>query len=404
MKKKLLVFITALALLMSMAIPAFASESYGYGVSASDSSSAVIAQSIYDTYGIEAFLIVDNDNSDDNGSVDLAKNAVGNLAKGDNVIIFSITATEYYLYRTGTAQNYSFSAGELYSNLKEYDTPGQYEMATVTFLNDVNLVLAGGSTSTSSTGNPYNTPVSDGSRLVDDADLLTDSEEAELLAKLDEISERQQFDVVVVTTKSLDGKSSMAYADDYYDYNGYGFGENHDGCLLLICDAGGVGNRDWWISTTGYGITALTDAGIDYIGEEVVSYLKNDNWSGGFNKFAELVDDFVTQAKEGKPYDVGNMPLSAGAVLKGLGGSLVVALIIAAIVCLKIKSNYKPVKFQKHATDYLVQGSLMMTGSYDNFITSSVTQTRIESSSSGGGSSTHSGSSGTSHGGGGGKF
>ena len=45
-------------------------------------------------------------------------------------------------------------------------------------------------------------------RLVDNAGLLTDSEQSELFDKLDEISERQQVDIVVVTTDALNGKTS----------------------------------------------------------------------------------------------------------------------------------------------------------------------------------------------------
>lgn len=45
------------------------------------------------------------------------------------------------------------------------------------------------------------------SRLTDAADLLTDSEETDLLNLLDEISERQQADIVVVTVDSLEGES-----------------------------------------------------------------------------------------------------------------------------------------------------------------------------------------------------
>jgi hypothetical protein len=74
MKKKLLVFITTLALLISIAIPAFAGT-YGYGVSASDASSAVIAKSIYDTYGIEAYYVVDNEISDEGGARSLANSS-----------------------------------------------------------------------------------------------------------------------------------------------------------------------------------------------------------------------------------------------------------------------------------------------------------------------------------------
>jgi len=71
-------------------------------------------------------------------------------------------------------------------------------------------------------------------RLIDGADLLTDSEEAKLLERLDEISEKYQTDVVIVTNYSLEGKTSTAYADDFFDYNGYGFGENADGILCSL--------------------------------------------------------------------------------------------------------------------------------------------------------------------------
>lgn len=79
--------------------------------------------------------------------------------------------------------------------------------------------------------------------LVDDAGLLTAEESTALLEKLEEISQRQQNEVAIVTVNSLDGKTAQAYADDYYDYNGYGYGENDDGILLLIS----MGERKWAI-------------------------------------------------------------------------------------------------------------------------------------------------------------
>lgn len=89
-------------------------------------------------------------------------------------------------------------------------------------------------------------------RLVDGADLLSDGEETVLLEKLDEISARQRADVVVVTADSLEGKSPMEYADDFYDENGYGFSAKgsvlvcrmprglvrHRFCPCAGCDAG----------------------------------------------------------------------------------------------------------------------------------------------------------------------
>ena len=61
-----------------------------------------------------------------------------------------------------------------------------------------------------------------GPRLADQEELLTTEEQEELLARLDEISERQQCDVVIVTVASIEGKTATEYADDYFDYQGYG--------------------------------------------------------------------------------------------------------------------------------------------------------------------------------------
>ena len=70
--------------------------------------------------------------------------------------------------------------------------------------------------------------------LVDEAGLLSEEESSTLINKLEEISQRQKNEVAVVTVNSLEGKTAEAYADDYYDYNGYGYGENDDGLLLLV--------------------------------------------------------------------------------------------------------------------------------------------------------------------------
>ena len=76
--------------------------------------------------------------------------------------------------------------------------------------------------------------VSSYERLKDEAGLLSEDEADSLLARLDEISERQSCDVIVVTVASLDGKTAESYADDYFDFNGYGLGQDGDGILLLL--------------------------------------------------------------------------------------------------------------------------------------------------------------------------
>ncbi len=64
------------------------------------------------------------------------------------------------------------------------------------------------------------------------ADLLSDSEEAALLEKLDELCERQKMEIVVLTTDTLEGLAPRDYADDIYDCCDFGYGEDRDGGLL----------------------------------------------------------------------------------------------------------------------------------------------------------------------------
>ena len=85
------------------------------------------------------------------------------------------------------------------------------------------------------------------SRLDDQAGLLDAEQQESLSSTLDEISERDQVDVVVVTVNSLEGKTAQAYAEDYFIDHGYGQGENGDGilfhCNTRICDRSVYGCR-----------------------------------------------------------------------------------------------------------------------------------------------------------------
>ena len=240
-------------------------------------------------------------------------------------------------------------------------------------------------------------------RLVDNAGLLTDTEQSGLLEKLDEISERQQMDVVVVTVDTLDGKTPADYADDFYDDNGYGFGAEYDGILLLVS----MEDHDWKISTCGFGITAITDDGIDYISDKFLTCLKDGDYAGAFTTYAELCDEFITQAKTGQPYDGDHMPKAPFNTVKCLLIAMGIGLVIALIVTGSMKGKLKSVRRQAAAGSYVKANSMHVTESRDMFLYNTVTRTekpKSSGSSSSGGSSTHTSSSGRTHGGGGGKF
>ena len=235
--------------------------------------------------------------------------------------------------------------------------------------------------------------------VVDDADLLTDREEKSLHEKLEEICVRQKMDIVIVTTKTLDGTAPGDYADDIYDYNGYGYGENRDGLLLLIS----IDDRDLYISTHGYGITAFTDAGIKYIGDEIKENLSDGDYAAAFDDFAGLCDDFITKARAGTPYDSGNMPKKPLSWV-WIPVAVVIGFILSFITVGNMKSKLKTVRFQAAANSYMKAESMNITESRDLYLYSAVTRTAKPKNDDSGGSSTHTSSSGSTHGGGGGKF
>lgn len=235
-------------------------------------------------------------------------------------------------------------------------------------------------------------------RVVDMADLLTDSEETALIKKLNEISLRRNMDVVVATTNDLEGCSVTEYADVLYEQCQFGYGDSNDGLLLLIS----MEDRDWYISTCGYGITAFTDAGIEYIGKQIKSNLSDGNYAAAFSEYAELCDDFITQARTGEPYDSGNLPREPLSLI-WIPIALVIGFVIAKIIVGNMKSKLKTVRKQAAANSYIKSGSMNITDSRDLFLYHTVTRTERPKNNSSG-SSTHTSSSGTTHGGGGGKF
>ena len=231
-------------------------------------------------------------------------------------------------------------------------------------------------------------------RLADEAGLLSGPECTAIEKQLDALSGQYGVDVVIVTAKTTGSKTPMEYADDYFDYNDYA----SDGVLLLVS----LEEGDWWISTTGYGITAFTDAGIKYIGDKIVPYLSDGEFAEGFTQFADLCDQFLTQAKSGDPFDTHNLPKAPFKLLRNVILALVIGVVAAFFATGSMKKKLKSVVQKAQANDYVTPGSLQITKSRDFHLYTHLD--RREKPKSGSGSSTHTSSSGTTHGGGGGKF
>lgn len=236
-------------------------------------------------------------------------------------------------------------------------------------------------------------------RLVDDADILTDSEEAEILGVLNEISERQKFDVVIATVDDFEQSDVKKAAYDYYDYNGFGYGDDKDGVLLYLS----MGERDMNIAGTGFGIQAFTDFGREQLIEQIKPELGEDDFYGAFMEYAELCDDYVTQAKTGEPYDVDNPAIEESFTDKLIkaGGAfllfLVIGFVIAKIIVGSAKKQLISVEEAVHADSYVKDGSMQLTRNTDYFLYSHIESRYNPKKDDDGGSTIDFGSSGTAH-------
>lgn len=202
--------------------------------------------------------------------------------------------------------------------------------------------------------------------LIDDADILDAEEEAEVLTELERVSLLWDTDVAIVTVTSFDGSTIESSANAWYEGNPY----RADGILLLLS----MQDRDWSITVYGSAEVAFDYAAREYIGEEILWYLSDDEFYDAFLSFASLCDDFLRQADSGTPYGEGNLPKEPFSALYVLF-ALVIALVVAFIVTAVMKGKLKSVAPQRSATNYVKAGSLHLTRQRDIFLYRNVTCT-----------------------------
>ncbi len=237
--------------------------------------------------------------------------------------------------------------------------------------------------------------------VVDNADLLTAEEEMELEAFLKEQSDRANGDLVVLTVPSLDGNTAQAYADDYFDYTGYGRGENWNGALFLVA----MEERQWAISTCGDVFDAMTESALDTLEDYVIPYLSDGYYYDAFREFADTTAYFAEAMAQYDAYEVYYTEYDGEVYISVFGPewiviALVVGFLIALIPMSVLKGQLNTVQMQTGAASYQERG-VKIVNARDLFLYRNVTKKAIPKDpprSSGGGGG-HVSSSGRSHGG-----
>lgn len=400
MKKRIMLFFLAAAIFLLSAVPVFA-QAGEYVIDETEVLSGEEIQlldekadAFFRECGIGVYFAMTSEAIDADA---YAQTVYEERVAGTDAVLLAVTETQWYLFSSGEAQT-ALTEGDEDLMWDAFDCEETWYGGVDAYLEEAFRLLHNGGIGAATEPATENVIPEERQlpRLVDDADLLTDSEETALCETLDEISERQGCDVAVVTVGSLEGKTATAYADDFYDYNGYGMGDGDDGILLLIS----VEDRDWAMTTYGYGITAFTDAGQEYLAEEFRPALSDGAYAEAFQRYSTLCDEFLTQAKTGVPYDAKNLPKKPLSLL-WIPGAIGIGVVIAFCITAQMKGKLKTVRWQAAAADYLREDSLQVTQSRDIFLYADVDRREKPKDS---GSSTHSSSSGRSHGGSSGSF
>lgn len=220
-------------------------------------------------------------------------------------------------------------------------------------------------------------------RYVDRLGLLRPEEARTITKLLDEISRKHSFDVVIAVVSSIGYREAHHYAADFFEQNGFGYGPDLDGIILLLS----MDDRDWGFATLGRGLEVFTYAGQEYLEKHFLPDLKEERFLAGFQAFANAADDFLQKAQEGKAYDQGNIPLLASErnqyYKTAVAASLIIAFLIALVTTLIWRGQLTSRREDRFAHQYIRQGSMVLASQRDIFLHRNVRRVKKESSSSG---------------------
>lgn len=229
-------------------------------------------------------------------------------------------------------------------------------------------------------------------RVVDDAGIFTDAQEAEMAARIAEIQQTYNYDFVVYTDNSDYGLGRGVCAADFYQFGGYGYGDDYSGGILYICME--PGNRGWWTAARGSYRNLFTEENCNAIDDRLEPYMVDGDYGTGVLNYLDDTAELMRTGKVPRTIHYG-LSIAAAVVTFLLGGGVTTGI---------LRSNMKTVRHATEAYNYLEKNSFHLRRSNDFFLHRSVTRTLRPKEEKSGGGGGHSSYSGGYHSSGGGSF
>ncbi len=222
------------------------------------------------------------------------------------------------------------------------------------------------------------------SRVVDNADLLTPEEEAQLADHLADMRQRLNMDFVLYTDTSSYGESRGLFAADFYQFNGYGVGDDYSGVIYFVCME--PGNRGFWTAARGGARELLTESNVNDMDDRTIDLFKSGSYGEAILTQFENLDALYTD---------GHLPIDYTVFYIGGFIAVVVGLVSASANLRKKRAAMKTVAVASDARCYSPHGMVFTTNRDDLYDTVVTRTRRVEAQSSGGsggGGSSYSGS------------
>lgn len=221
--------------------------------------------------------------------------------------------------------------------------------------------------------------------LHDMENLLKPDQQKALLQKLKDIEQKHNVRVVVMTVPkdSRTGSESgiKKFADDTLNKYYRDEAHNNGSIMMVVCPSA----RKWAVTTDNNMRARVTDEnGYPAIKDAFMSDLKDNNYDGAFNAYADEVDQLLAYyEEEGEPWDPANEFSYVGFVL-----AVLASLGLGWIWVEYLRGKMSNVRFVGEADEYLDRNSVNITEQSDTFLRTTRTVTKrvkSENSSSGGG-------------------
>ena len=125
--------------------------------------------------------------------------------------------------------------------------------------------------------------------VVDNADILTDDQEAQLTARINELRRNNGQDFAFLSTDDFICFDPVEFGAFYWDQNGFGLGQDHSGVLVYL----DMNIRMMVIITSGQALADIPNEKVDVILEAAMPFLQKGDFHGAVMLALNMADEYI---------------------------------------------------------------------------------------------------------------